>query len=442
MNKHLLKIIRDNLPEPVKYITASLFRNKLIKNEEYLRIKDLLSKRESLSKAEIEQYQFNELKKILIHSYENVPYYTELFNQVKFSPYEIISAKEIDIIPFLTKEIIRDNFDKLISTKKISRGHYMATTGGSTGEPLKILLDYDCVFKENAFIDHYFEKLGYQTKDRFATFRGVSFGDKLWKFNPMYNELIFSPFKLSSKTVSTYVDKINKIKPDYLHGYLSSLVFLARLMAENNLKLEKSLKGIFLISESIDKNNRDFLESFFHTKSLTYYGHSERCIIAEEIKPNEYAFDPYYGYTELIKSKDSGNDIIGTGFLNKTMPLIRYKTNDICYSNNEYFMIDGRWKGSMGLLGINNEFVSHAAFNFHSEIFKNVTSYQFVQKQKGKADLLLVVNQNFKAEEIKLMNKEIDKKTKGVIEFNIKVTDQLILTNRGKYKMFISDFEA
>jgi len=442
MNKQLLKKIRDNLPEPVKYLTAPVFRNKLIKNKEYLRYKNLLSERESLGNEVVEQYQLSELKRILIHSYENVPYYTELFNRVEFSPYKIKSAKEIKIIPILTKEIIHSNFDKLISTKKIPGGHYNATTGGSTGEPLKVLLDYNCVFKENAFIDHYFKKLGYQTKDRFATFRGINFGDKFWKYNPMYNELIFSPFKLSSKTVSTYVNKMNKIKPDYLHGYLSSLVYLARLMAEIDLKLKKPIKGIFLISESIDKNNRNFLESFFQTKSLTYYGHSERCIIAEEVHPNEYTFDPYYGYTELIQTKDSGNTIVGTGFLNKTMPLIRYKTDDICYSNGEYFMIDGRWKGSMGLLGINNEFVSHAAFNFHSEIFRNVTSYQFIQKQKGKADLLLVVNQNFKTEEIKIMNKEIDKKTKGVIEFNIKVTDQLILTNRGKYKMFISDINA
>ena len=439
MNKHLLKIIRDNLPEPVKYLTALVFRNKLIKNKEYLRYKDLLSARESLSKVEIEHYQFNELKKILIHSYENVPYYTELFNRVKFSPYEINSAKEIEIIPFLTKEIIRDNFDKLISTKKIARGHYMATTGGSTGEPLKVLLDYDCVFKENAFIDHYFKKLGYLTKDRFATFRGVNFSDKLWKFNPMYNELIFSPFKLSTKTVSIYVNKINKIKPDYLHGYLSSLAYLARLMAENNLKLEKPIKGIFLISESIDKKSRDFLESFFQTKSLTYYGHSERCIIAEEKEPNQYAFDPWYGYTELIQTEDSGNAIVGTGFLNKTMPLIRYKTDDNCFPANNYYSILGSRDGKFGLYGLNDEFFGHAAFNFHSEIFRNVTSYQFIQKQKGKADLLLVVNQNFKAEEIKLMNKEIDKKTKGVIEFNIQVTDQLILSNRGKYKMFISE---
>jgi len=257
----------------------------------------------------------------------------------------------------------------------------------------------------------------------------------------MQNELIFSPFKLSHKTLSVYVERINKFKPNYLHGYLSSLTYFAKLLSENNLKLKHPIKGIFLISENIDKENREFLETFFQVKSLTYYGHSERCIIAEEIKPNEYVFDPWYGFTEVIKNKDSSGSIVGTGFLNKTMPLIRYKTDDVCYLADKYFSIDGRWKSTMGLYGYNDEFFTHASFNFHSEIFKNVSSYQFVQTQKGKADLLLIVNQNFKVDEIKLMNKEIDKKTKDVIEFNIKVTDQLILSKRGKFKMFISDIK-
>ena len=34
--------------------------------------------------------------------------------------------------------------------------------------------------------------------------------------------------------------------------------------------------------------------------------------------------------------------------------------------------------------------------------------------------------------------KEIDKKTKSVIVFNIKIVDKLILSKRGKFKMFIS----
>jgi len=440
MNKHFLKNIRDNMPEPLKYLTASLFRNKLIKSKSYLQFERMLLERAELDEDTIQKNQFIDLKEILIYANNYVPYYTELFKKVGFQPEIMQTAKEMEVIPFLTKELIRENFESLISTKDVSGGNYIATTGGSTGEPLKVLLDYDCVFKENAFVNHFRSKLGYKLSDKLATFRGVEFGDKLWKYNPMQNELIFSPFKLSKKTIVRYVNKINSYKPQYLNGYLSSLYFFAKLLSENNLELNTSLKGIFLISENIDRSQRQFIEDFFKVKSSTFYGHSERCIIAEELAPNEYSFDPYYGYTELIDNKDNTYTIVGTGFLNKTMPLIRYKTDDVAIDLfNRKYKIDGSRKSTMGLYGRNDEFFAHAAFNFHSDIFKNVAGYQFIQKQKGIADLLIVVNRQFHIDEIDLMKNEIDKKTKGVILFNIQVVDQLRLSNRGKFKMFISE---
>jgi len=427
------------MPEPLKYLTASLFRNKLIKNKTYRQVERMLMERAALDEETIQKNQFNSLKEMLTYANNYVPYYTELFKKVGFQPKKMKMVKEMEVIPFLTKELIRENFESLISTKEVSGGHYIATTGGSTGEPLKVLLDYDCVFKENAFVNHFRSKLGYKLSDKLATFRGVEFGDKLWKYNPMQNELIFSPFKLSKKTIVRYVNKINSYKPQYLNGYLSSLYFFAKLLSENNLELNAPLKGIFLISENIDHSQRQFIEDFFKVKSSTFYGHSERCIIAEELTPNEYSFDPYYGYTEFIDNKDNTYTIVGTGFLNKTMPLIRYKTDDVAISLiNGKYKIDGSRKSTMGLYGKNDEFFAHAAFNFHSDIFKNVVGYQFIQKQKGIADLLIVVNQQFHVAEIDLMKNEIDKKTKGVIDFNIKVVDKLVLSKRGKFKVFIS----
>lgn len=438
MNRHFLKSIRDNIPESLKYVTAPFFRNKLIKNKDFCKYYNLLESREVLSSERIKEYQLSQLKHILIHSYQNVPYYQELFNRIRFSPFKFSSFEEMAKIPFLSKEIIRENFNKLISRKRIKNGSYIATTGGSTGEPLKVLLDYNSIFKENAFIYYFRKKTGYRFEDKLATFRGIEFGDKLWKYNPMYNELIFSPFKLSRLTLENYVTKINDFNPQYLNGYLSTIYFFARLLSEHPIPIKIKLKGIFLISENIDIEQREFIEKYFNLKSVTFYGHSERCIIAEEKIPNRYIFDPFYGFTEQVKIENNLFSIVGTGFLNHTMPLIRYKTDDICTPYNGYFSIDGSRKGTNGLYGKNNEYFGHAAFNFHSNIFKNVTNYQFVQNEKGKSDLLIIANRDFKVSEIDLMHKEIDKKTKGIIDFNIKVVDSLILSPRGKFKMFIS----
>jgi phenylacetate-CoA ligase len=438
MNKYILKKFRDNIPEFLKYLTASFFRNKLITNNIYIEYFNLLQNRDQLSELMIKEYQFVKLKHILIYANDNVPYYSKLFKQVGFYPQGMKSIDEMKVIPFLTKEIIRENFNDLISTKKVSGGHYVATTGGSTGEPLKVLLDYDCVFKENAFVNYYRSKFGYHINDKLATFRGIEFENKFWKFNPMQNELIFSPFKLSQKTLLIYLNKINNYKPQFLNGYLSTIYLFAKLLHDNNQNLSHPIKGIFLISEHINIEQRDFVEYFFQVKTSTFYGHSERCIIAEEYSPNLYDFDPYYGLTELLTTNNNYFEIIGTGFLNKTMPLIRYKTDDLCLKSNNLFTIVGSRKSNIGMYGYNGEFISQASFNFHSEIFNNVVNYQFLQKHEGKVNLLLVVNKRFTINEIPLILNEINKKTKGVIDFEIQVVDKLILSKRGKFKMFIS----
>ena len=438
MKKQYLKSVRDHIPEPLKYIMATLFRRKLLDNEEFRRYYLMLENREASSPEAIRDFQLKQLQEILIYSYRYVPYYTELFDKISFDPFNITEFTQIERIPFLTREIITEKFDKLISTNRVKNGYYIGTTGGSSGIPLKFYLDYDSIYKENAFIYYYRKKLGYNFNDKVVTFRNLGDGNKFWMYNPMHNEVIFSNTKLSKVTLSKYVKKINEIKPLYLNGYLSSIWFFAKLVKEYNAGLDINLKGIFLISENIDIEQRDFIEQFFNVKSATFYGHSERVVIAEETEPYCYSFDPYYGYTEKIKQKTGEHSIVGTGFLNKTMPFIRYKTDDFCFPESKYYRIEGKRYSKTGLYGKNNEFLTGTGFVLGIQIFKNIITYQFVQKERGKADMNIIVNKDFHPEEMKAIKKEIDFQTNGIIDIEIKIVDNLILAQRGKFQKYIS----
>jgi phenylacetate-CoA ligase len=441
MNKHFLKTIRDNMPESLKYFAAPLIRNSLIKNKEFLKYYYLLENRELLSPEKIKEYQLTQLKQILTYSYQNVEYYKELFDKISFDPFKFSDFEQMGMIPFLTRELIIENFDKLVSCEKVKGGYYVGTTGGSSGMPLKFLLDLNSIYKENAFIYYYRKKAGYRFSDKLATFRDVGLGTQLWRFNAMYNELIFSPIRLSKITIKNYADRINDFAPQYLNGYLSVIWYFAKLLEEYQIKLTAKLKGIFLISENIDNEQRSFIEEFYKVKSFTHYGHSERCVCAEGITGNNYKFDPYYGFTEQVLIENNSYSIVGTGFLNYIMPFIRYKTDDRCSPVNGFYTIDGKRSSVIGLYGYNNEFLSGAAFDLHKDIHRNITTYQFVQKEKGKADLLLIVNKNFQMSDMELIKKDIDADTKGIIDIDIKIVEHLILTPRGKYQMYISQIQ-
>jgi len=427
------------MPESLKYIAAPILRDQLLNSVEFCEYYRLLVDREVLSPESIKEYQFSQLKQILIHSYQNVPYYRELFNNISFNPDKFADFEEMDRIPFLTREIVTDKFDKLISRKKINGGYYIGTTGGSSGSALRFLLDYNSIFKENAFIYYFRKKTGYNFKDKLVTFRQIEFGNRLWKLNPMHNELIFSAIRLSKVTIKDYVKQIEKFAPQYLNGYLSTIWYFTKLLEEYGIKLNTKLTGILLISENIDNNQRKFIEQFFNVKSTTFYGHSERCVIAEELAPNLYRFDPYYGFTEQIPLEENRNLIVGTGFLNLVMPFIRYKTDDVCSKVDEFYTIEGKRSSSIGLYGYNGEFLSSTAFDLEDPLFKNITTYQFIQNEIGRADLLIVVNSSFHMSELEHIKKEIFRLTKGIVDINIKLVDHLILSPRGKYQMYISN---
>jgi len=438
MNRQYLKNIRDKMPENLKYISAPLFRQSLIKNKEFSRYYKLLEQRETLSTDQIKNYQFIQLKCILIHAYQTVPYYTELFDKISFDPLRFSDFEEIKIIPFLTRKIVTENFDKLISQKKVKNGYYPGTTGGSTGSPLRFLLDYDSVFKENAFLYYYRKKLGYKLNDRMATFRQVKFGEDLWQFNPMHNELIFFPIKLTKASIVNITKKIVEFKPKYLNGYPSSIWYFAKLLDDNKVKHHLNLKGIFLMSENIDEAQRAFIEEFFKVKSSVHYGHSERCVLAEGIGGNLYRFDPYYGFTEQIPNENGSYNIVGTGFLNNIMPFIRYKTDDVCIPEKQYYRIEGKRSSTIGLYGMNDEFIPSSAFDLSNPIFNNIICSQFIQSEKGKTDLLIIVGEHFKMSELSSIKDLLTKKSKNIIDINVKIVESPVLSPRGKFESYIS----
>src|SRR5665648_516292 len=67
------------------------------------------------SKEKLEEYQMRELEKLLKHAYENVPYYRRVFDERGLKPKDIQSLIDLKKLPYMTKEIIRDNLEDLIA---------------------------------------------------------------------------------------------------------------------------------------------------------------------------------------------------------------------------------------------------------------------------------------------------------------------------------------
>ena len=84
----------------------------------------------------------NLLIRLLAHCRQSVPFYAEIMEKVGDSFFE----DPFDFLrnfPVLTKENIRTHFNDLKSLDLPRRKWYLNTTGGSTGEPVQFIQDWD-----------------------------------------------------------------------------------------------------------------------------------------------------------------------------------------------------------------------------------------------------------------------------------------------------------
>ena len=254
---------------------------------------------------------------------------------------------------------------------------------------------------------------------------------------------------MSEKNLASYVRLINQFKPNFIHGYPSAIITLAQFMRRKKLHFEFKLKGIIGISENILEAQRSYITSTFQTRFFSFYGHSEKLVLAGECEKNNfYHIEPLYGFAEIIDFNGKPvmhagqkGELVGTGFINHAMPFIRYRTGDLvelsgekCECGREYILlkkIEGRWLQEM-LVTKERFLVSITALNMHSSIFDNVAKFQFEQDEPGKAVLNIIKSNSFSENDGKLILTELERKLDNQIDLELAFVDEINPNISGK----------
>jgi len=274
------------------------------------------------SYTDLRSYQECELGKVLRFAVDHVPAYESLRSIVgRYKPFEALKA-----FPLLDKDTVQSRQDDYLARDFHRMPHYETSTGGTSGNQLKIFLDDGAQSVEMGFMHRQWRRVGYTPRDKKATFRGVSFPNLqpgvFWQHNPIYNELQFSPFHMTEPNLGAYVDQIIRFAPSYFHGYPSALDVLAEYVSRHGLTDKMpQIRAALLGSEGASVAQRERIERVFRTRVYSWYGHSERVVLAGECeKSNAYHHFPDYGILEIID--DHGNfcekegargEIVGTG---------------------------------------------------------------------------------------------------------------------------------
>ena len=438
--KRILRPVIYRIPNSLRY--GKYYRDFYKKIDDFYNL-DINEKR---------KLQLKKLQEIVEYAYFHVPYYRELFDKNNIS-YKIDSFEDFEKIPYLTKDIIRKNLEKLKSDEKIES--VKLTTGGTTGMPMEFYLDKKININELAFVDYYWNKFSseYKNNKKIAILRG-NLPKNGKKFEKIGNNIIMSSFELTKSNTNEYLKILKEFNPDYLHIYPSSLSLIAEFILENKINIKlKNLKGIFSSSETLRESQRVKIEEAFKVKICDLYGHSERVVIAfDNIQGKKYNLDLLYGYTEIINEVDENiilenekiGEIVATGFWNKSMPLIRYKTGDNAVTNGEYNSLKNIF-GRKSEYFIDKDF-NKVIFLWADEPFWNckekVDAYQYIQNKAGESILKIIKSQNniLTIDDEKGIKKELGRLYPN-INFKIEYVSKIERTNRGKYKYLIQNIK-
>ena len=212
------------------------------------------------------------------------------------------------------------------------------------------------------------------------TIRGKSIkGDSLVEYNPIYNEIVVDSFKLKKDNFHNIIDIIQKYKIKYIHGYPSLLKELMDYC--KYFKLHFQLKGIFLGSEGSSVDEKSVLQNFFQCQVVSWYGQTEKITLAIDHSSNGvYRVFTSYGLPGIHNPDEHGfGEITGTTFINKALPIIKYRTGDYgnLIKNKHVYLtnIQGRWGKDFIFLNHDKK-IPTTSINLHSPIQNEILFYQ------------------------------------------------------------------
>ncbi|MDI6844037.1 MAG: AMP-binding protein [Anaerosomatales bacterium] len=352
----------------------------------------------------------------------------------------------------IDKEVLRAQLDDMRSAQWTKRNSKLVSTGGTTGAQVGIWLERDASLRDWAHVVRSWGRVGFRLDEPRVVLRGVRFGGEhreVVHYEPVRRELYVSPFDLDAEHLPEIMDAIDGFGARFMHGYPSALETLGRAYVSLGRCVPK-LQALLVVSENVFPDQRRRLEELFGTRVFSIYGLSERCCFASECEQSsEMHVHETYGIVELLD--EEGNvitepgvrgEIVATGLISTTMPLVRYRTGDYAaWAAGEcpcgrpgprLTSIEGRWKREY-LLSSAGVPIYITAINVHSPALLRVARYRFVQERAGEATLLIQPGPGFHAEDAHTILNEMAGKLTGQVRLELEVVDEIPLSPRGKH---------
>jgi phenylacetate-CoA ligase len=284
-----------------------------------------------MGEDERRQWLLGEVRAIACYAQKNNPFYREFYRQQGFDAHALTAFEELASIPVVSKDLLRDAGP---DWRQPGGRSALENTGGTSGNPLQFCTGRHIWVKEDFHIDKIWRRIGCSRRHSRAVFRGVNLGRAPWVYRPGDDAFYINTYRSYSETAHDLHRLFVGRKIEFLHGYPSAIYqFALHCLEEKFVDLRRavtrSLRGVLLGSEYPAPQYRTVIEETFQVRTLSWYGHSEKAVLAGETY-QQGVYEPLqtYGYAEAVENAAGSYSLVGTSFDNPWSPFIRYDTGD------------------------------------------------------------------------------------------------------------------
>src|SRR5659263_587776 len=295
---------------------------------------------ECMGKEEIQLLQLKRLKEVVNRAYKNVPFYRKKFDEIGLKPEHIKTLKDIEKIPFTTKNDLRDNYPYdlfAVPMKEIVRLH---ASSGTTGKPIIVGYTKRDIQMWAEVVSRSLTMAGVHRDDIVQIAYGYGLFTGGLGLHYGTENMGASVIPISGGNTHKQVQLMEDFGSSVLCCTPSYALNIAEVIKEmnvdiKNLKLRVGIFGAEPWSEAMSKD----IETKLGIKAIDIYGLSEivgpgvSCDCEHQcgMHINEDHFLPEIINADTLEPMAAGEigELVFTTITKEGIPLIRYRTRDL-----------------------------------------------------------------------------------------------------------------
>jgi len=378
------------------------------------------------NKKQIEKYQNKSLRKVVKYAY-NVPLYHDKYKKAGIKPGDIKGIKDINKLPFITKDDLRNYYSNGIIPKNFNKKNaFLMSTSGSTGKPVFVYTDkLSSIKRLTANIRELKVYGGSWNKSKICLIIDLEQGSVE---NTVFSEsalpIIKRFFTMNNiryihigQKPDIIITELDKFQPEFIGSDPNMLRDLAFL---KNQGFGKNIQPKAIISSGamLDNYTRKYIEKAFCTKVYDVYGSTEAGSLAFECTKGNYHVISDFAYLEFLDKDNTpveygkSGRLVVTRLYGQGTPIIRYTGNEdyliplkedcSCGINTQIIkQIEGR-QTDMIILPNGKTYSPLNVTGIPAKIMDKYNTYkikqfQIIQHKKDKIEVLIIIDEELRS---------------------------------------------